>query len=245
MAELALDIGLQLQQLKLATDYYRKCTDILSSVGSSELIEKQLREQLDAYHKERWQLAEQTTDPFKRLLMGPEGRTFQYVSEAKISEIFNSKKPQKCSICHEQQPLTLTYWVSSDHLVLCPACIASGQTKRYKGLLFHPLENFAYNTSIPFYQVYLLAVRTPPIGSFCKQHDTYRWARHCGDFALYLGDVDPKQMDYETLEILANEEGGDANNIIEWYGTPYGNTYIHQFECLYCKKILYTLDYPL
>lgn len=246
--DLPSDICLHLRQLKLATEHFHACSKILSEDTSNELMNNRLRNQIDTYFKELWQEAQQDEDNFSRILIGPEGRTFHYVSEAKVQEIFNSKTIRECSICHEENELTLTYRDSTDPLVICPICITSGQTERHKKLLFHPLVNFAYNTSIPFYQVYLLAARTPPIGSFCSHHDTYRWARHCGDFALYLGDVNPQDIAYETLEELVNNEGYDedgSENIIEWYDTPYGNTCIHKFECLSCSKILHTLDYSL
>jgi uncharacterized protein CbrC (UPF0167 family) len=211
-----------------------------NQLSINEKVIDYLLSRLDKYSKKTWHLGRERD--LLDVLLETEDRKFRYVADEAIPDIFYRTR-KTCSICSEEKELTILHARYPESLVICADCIANGAAWDRYNIRFHPEKSFVWNTTVPFYQVWLLTSRTPPINTFNKDlHDEYRWARHCGDFALYLGDVHPEKIKRSLLDKLASEQGVDADYVIDGYDSLYGNTYIHKFECLFCKKILHILD---
>jgi uncharacterized protein CbrC (UPF0167 family) len=238
-----------LEKLKRSAEAYNDCLTVINSslvdIDLAEQVQIQrIMSRLDAYYDKEWQIA---NDEYFSLYPQGEKPQFRYVADQVLDEIFSSKKEEKCSICNEEKLYTISFWVSPEYIIICDQCISLGRGKDPKTqciIRFHPFNS---NPAASANQEYVLSHCTPPIGSFCKNHDDYRWARHCGDYAVYHGDVLATDIPDETIKELVENEGMDIDEFWEWYDpkSPYCNADFHKFECLTCKETLYTYDYSL
>ncbi len=243
---LPIDLHWHLKKLALSHEAFSDCLkaiDVAQFKSSDDLI-VQLRKSLNGYFDELWDLGLDDKSFSDGLWGSPKDRKFQYVADAVIPDIF-STVPALCAVCNDEKAFTVRHWQYPQMLTICSDCIENNHAfKKYK-TSFHPQHRFNWNTSAPFHQIYLLTARTPPIRSFCENQEPYRWVRHCGDFALYQGDVHPSTLDYALVDELCSAEGADTDEMLEWWDGNYGNSVIHKFDCLYCKETLYSLDYSL
>ena len=243
---LPLDIHWQLKKLALSHVAFSHCIKSINATEpyqANELVTL-LRKELNLYFEAIWEYGDNDQSFIDGLWGSPKDRKFQYVSDEVITDIFCSK-PQTCVVCNKEKKLTIKHWQYPEMLIICSDCIDdSSAFQKYK-ISFHPQRQFSWNTSAPFNQIYLLTARTPPIISFCENQEPYRWARHCGDFALYQGDVHPSTLEYDLVDQLCLADGADTDDMLNSWDSNYGNSVIHKFECLYCKETLYTYDYSI
>jgi uncharacterized protein CbrC (UPF0167 family) len=164
---------------------------------------------------------------------------FRYVPDSLLPEIFASSAGKKCDICDKTNDLTLIHWHWPDHFNVCPGCIANGYAMQ-RNMCFRSPGAFR-DSNLPFNQLFELIYCTPPTTTFCESQEPYRWAYHCGDFALYIGDVPVEEIPKELLVEQATNEGVDTDNIA--YSCQQGESCFHRFECLKCKEQILTFDY--
>jgi len=238
-----------LEKLKRGAEAYNDCLAIIKpsvedidSVGKEQI--QHIMKRLDAHFSKEWQLA---NDEYNFFLPQSEDRQFRYVSDNILDEIFNSKKEAKCSVCNKDKLRTISHWVSPEQITICDDCVSYGCVMRrqlFCDIRFHPFNS---NPAASANQEYVLSQCTPPIGSFCENHDVYKWARHCGDYAVYDGDVLAPDIPSNILKELVENEGMDIDGFLDRYDPdgPYCDEYFHKFECIICKKTLYTYDYSL
>jgi uncharacterized protein CbrC (UPF0167 family) len=244
---LPIQVRRNLEQLKRSAETYNDCLAIIGStlkdIDSVEFDQVQrIISRLDGYFSKEWELA---NDGHLSFLRQSEDRQFRYVADNVLDDIFHSKKEAKCSVCNEDKLRTISHWVSPDNLTICDDCVSDGCVRRRIfccDIRFHPFNS---NPAASANQEYILSQCTPPIGSFCTSHDEYRWARHCGDYAVYQGDVLATDIPDDILKELVDNEGMEGDGFLDSYDpeSPYCNDSFHKFECLTCKKTLYTYDY--
>jgi uncharacterized protein CbrC (UPF0167 family) len=166
-------------------------------------------------------------------------RKFRYLSDDLIPTIF--KTLADCDCCGVANKMTIRHSVIEDlvprTISICADCIEDGEAFKHFNVRFHPYNRFTHfeDGIDDIQQIIILITRTPPIDSIDQHNEPYRWGRHCGDFAIYLGDVRPRLLDDSIIDGIANHFGCDAESIDS-------NSIIHKFECIKCKEILHRWD---